>query len=502
MPNIEQHNRTYTHMYVPLISNGNFVDKIRTDFELIHRAPNSTTEKLLLTIHEMAECWLLFYAQKNILMIPGNLRAGLQVFEGTDINEITQHSTYTMQHQPTKILPELKKLLTFAYRRGMFAKKPFDTMDEFAIAEFLKDLLLEDVDSPAGHPFLVEFCLMFPFRVKNNSIYMISCDTLSSVFSKMVSACKAGVCSFICSVMTKAYVHGHHLLHEIRNGVVLHIISPIVRQLREMNGRIPKRHKTVLDSNGNITVDQFHFQYDDWSNIIPRTLELMKYAIRGMAVGDWWEMVVDVSLSIGVEVNHTNAELHLIGVSPMWKKGKDLPINLFDSLKAAMQMAFHGFGGGSARFTELGDPTMFHCVFVNQSIYYSFSSLKVFNHASRKFKEVERKLPPSVTRYFLLYRSFIQHNAGLFDDNNASSIFPTRHTATDCRAAHIISDLFHFEGVPDMTQIRHFWASVSNFVTGDDGPKTFITSSILRSGPATKPTSILIILPLEIRPSN
>jgi hypothetical protein len=103
--NEERHDHTYTHMYIPLLTaggkSGDFYQKIKTDFKMIHSPPDPATETLLISVHGMAEKWLLHYAQKNVLMIPGNLRAGLQMFEGhEDVNGISQHSTYTLQHNP------------------------------------------------------------------------------------------------------------------------------------------------------------------------------------------------------------------------------------------------------------------------------------------------------------------------------------------------------------------------------------------------------------------
>jgi hypothetical protein len=343
----------------------------------MHSPPDPATETLLISVHGMAEKWLLHYAQKNVLMIPGNLRAGLQMFEGhEDVNGISQHSTYTLQHDPKSILPELKKMISFAYLRGILTKGGMNTdpNDDFFVPEFLKDLLLvDDTASPTCHPFIVEFCLMSPFRVKHDSISMISCDTLSPVFSKMASVCKAGVCSFILSYANNNAFssHGPELITKIRQASVLHILSPFVRQLREMNGRLPKRRKTTLDMLGNITVDQFRFLFDDWSTVVPRLIFMMKSAIGKLAVGNWWETVVDVAAPVRVLVDATNGEMTISGVVPLWNHGSMLPLDEFDSFTAMIETAFHGFGGGSARFTKLSEPTMFHCLFVNQAIYYS-----------------------------------------------------------------------------------------------------------------------------------
>jgi hypothetical protein len=69
-----------------------------------------------------------------------------------------------------------------------------------------------------------------------------------------------------------------------------------------MYRRLPKRRKTTLDEIGNIVVDQFSFRFDDWSQIVPRSVLLMKLAISNLADGIWWEPVVDVLTVIQVHV--------------------------------------------------------------------------------------------------------------------------------------------------------------------------------------------------------
>jgi len=73
--------------------------------------------------------------------------------------------------------------------------------------------------------------------------------------------------------------------------------------------------------------------------------------------------------------------------------------------------------------TELKNPTMFFCVFHNQTIYYSMISLKVYNHLSQKINHVERKLPPIVGRYFLLFRSMVQwYSETLYKNHNGNDM--------------------------------------------------------------------------------
>ena len=477
LPNREKGDHTYTHMFTPLISQcggaAQFVQKIEEDFAAIHTLPNPTQEPLLLPIHNEAEIWLLKYAQKNILMVPGNLRAALQTFEGGEVDDISQRTIYTMQHDPTTLLIELKKLLSFAYRRGVFFRKPFHTNDGFAIAYFLADLMLEIPASVEHHPLAVEFCLMSGFRIEKNGskIKMISCDTISSIFAKVSSILKAAICSVICSYTEDAFsTHGPALLTAVRRSHVLHSLSPMLRQIREMHRRLPKRRKTTLDDVGNIVVDQFSFPFDTWSQIVPKTVLLMKLAMSNLANGIWWESVVDVLTDVKVHVECNTGDLFLVDVSPVWKQGSLFPLEHFDHLTALLEMSFHGFGGGSARLNELRDPTMFNCLFTNNTVYYTLSTLKGFNSTSRRTsKEIERKLPPVISRYFLLFRSLIQSNASLFtshdSDNTRNLIFPTRINRSAIQPSHIIRDLFSLSAIPNMIQVRHFWAGVSNFVT-------------------------------------
>ena len=183
LPGLEKHDHTYTHLFHPLVNGcDDFISKIKQDHSDIHTPPDSGSEQTLRLILENAEQWLLHHAKTATVMVPPQIRAGLQSFEGVEVNDINQKTTYTMQSKPESILAEMKKLLMFAYRRGKFAGRGFDPKKKLAVTDFLKNLLLEKNKSYVDLPFLAEFCLMFAFRVdKQGKISMISCDTVSSV---------------------------------------------------------------------------------------------------------------------------------------------------------------------------------------------------------------------------------------------------------------------------------------------------------------------------------
>ena len=226
-------------------------------------------------------------------------------------------------------------------------------------------------------------------------------------------------------------------------------------------------------------VDDFRFPYDDWSNAVPRVVAMMEASLQDLAVGTWWKSVVDVTQSVKVKVCSETSDLTLMGVDAMWQDYEDVPMDIFDTFTAIFEMAFHGMGGGAARMKELEDQPMHCCLFHNNSVYFTLASIKVFNIQSKKMRHVERKLPPIVARYYLLFRSLVQSWSILFEEDPSSFLIPSRiNRSKSLGPSYVIKDLFGLESTPDMTQVRQFWASVSNCITGKKkAPTTDLTSS-------------------------
>ena len=123
LPEKEKGDHSYTPMFYALFQGcSDFVGKINHDHKDIHYVPDPVTECMLILILKQAKYWLLTTAKYDILSLPGQIRAALQSFEGVVVNDISQKTTYTMQHNPRSILPVLNKLLACAYRRRLFTE--------------------------------------------------------------------------------------------------------------------------------------------------------------------------------------------------------------------------------------------------------------------------------------------------------------------------------------------------------------------------------------------
>jgi hypothetical protein len=78
---------------------------------------------------------------------------------------------------------------------------------------------------------------------------------------------------------------------------------------------------------------------------------MMKSTISKLAVGNWWEVVVDVAAPVRVLVDASDGDMTIDAVVSSWNHGSKLPLDEFDSFTAMIETAIHGFGGGSARLT-------------------------------------------------------------------------------------------------------------------------------------------------------
>jgi hypothetical protein len=115
---------------------------------------------------------------------------------------------------------------------------------------------------------------------------------------------------------------------------------------------------------------------------------------------------------ITVQTDHISGELFIVGFNEAWHSPMDLDyLNAFGTM---MEMTLHGFGGGSARLTELSYPTMLNVIWHNNTVYYKMESIKQFNHASKRQRTIERKLPPIVGRFYLLFCSLVRQQKNYF----------------------------------------------------------------------------------------
>jgi hypothetical protein len=103
---------------------------------------------------------------------------------------------------------------------------------------------------------------------------------------------------------------GPALVKAVRESPVIHILSSMVLvKSATIADYLETEERLTLDAKGNITVDQFSFRFDDWSQIAPSTVCLMRLAISQLANGLWWEPIVDVLTNVKISVNDKTGDI-------------------------------------------------------------------------------------------------------------------------------------------------------------------------------------------------
>ena len=63
--------------------------------------------------------WLESHVRLHFSRTPGNFRAGLMVFDGSDVDEVSQNTTFVFRENNDVVGRELKKLLCFLFRQDI-----------------------------------------------------------------------------------------------------------------------------------------------------------------------------------------------------------------------------------------------------------------------------------------------------------------------------------------------------------------------------------------------
>lgn len=89
----------YVSMFHSLVSGGNFGVQMATLVENWSR-PVSVEEASLSVLLRVANLWLNDYARLHINLIPADLRSALVSFDGQEVGEVSQNTTFTITQSP------------------------------------------------------------------------------------------------------------------------------------------------------------------------------------------------------------------------------------------------------------------------------------------------------------------------------------------------------------------------------------------------------------------
>jgi hypothetical protein len=426
-----------------------------------------------------AKTWLNASARRLVEMVPGNLRAGLQVFDGQEVGEVSQNYLYSFRHHEKTLLPEIVHLLSFAWRypTSLLAsfKKSANARDPKLVPALLGELVLENVEGFTSHPLVVQYCLARCFRMQSNKIVMASCGDNASTVAAVLSILRAGICSDIV-MLNMSDQQAKDFVQKARQSRVFNIICPMVRRLREMQRRKPKTGRTSVSPEGDIAVDGFDFPRNKWSKLVPSVLATCRERLALLLEGNEWLLFLDANTPLSVYRTERGRFIFSLSTSGKEVKSSQLVLKqrpdhalILDEIRAHVEIGFHGFGGGSMRYQELTRLTLRNIIWHFGTLYYSAESIKQFTSNSKKVNITDRKLPIEFARMYLLYD--LVARTGDSDIGLLPACSNPKHSMQDA-----IATIFNFSERPSALQIRHLWTSISN-VTFPNGQNAIVSAT-------------------------
>jgi hypothetical protein len=426
-----------------------------------------------------AETWLLDRARYDVGCVPANYRAAIQVFDGQDVGSVAVNYTYTFRHFEKSLLAEMKTMLCFAWRRSdqlparnVLAgfKLSYDSIrhDPFLVPKILHSLAIESLPNFFQHPVVVEYCLARCFRKRGANLTMIKCDSTSTQVAATMSILRAGVCGYLCSKTDCADESALEQVRLFRTSRTANVLSPFTRTLKEMSIQKGVKRMKSVSPEGDILVQSFEFPKAIWSKLIVDVHKVCKQLLSSLLVGENWWVVLDMAVSVSVRLT----EYQKVSFSMQSPDGNqfttaDVVVQTassigseFDRLEAYLSFAFFGLGGGAMRGTEVENLLLSHATWHGNTFYYTTHSIKTYSYKSQtKIKTVEHKLPASLARVFLLYRAISCAKANMDSKRMLPGLGSTTLTLGDAT-----TELFNFQTVPSITQVRQFITSISDLV--------------------------------------
>ena len=404
-------------------------------------------------------------ARHHVDLTPGNARAALQVFEGQEIGDVSQNYLCHFRHKESLLWQEVRRLIRHIYRCddelvSQFKLRP--RADDFSLLpNILSALFSEKVDGVLEHPLIVKYCVARAFRLKRGELHMPQCGDTASAIAATMSILRAACCSRAC-IYNFSDAEAELLVQELRRGRPINIMAPGMRKFREMQRRKGKSCKKTIAIDGDISVDGFSFPRETWSHLIPSIIEVCRDLLHEIFEKDLVDAFLDTQNPAAVARNEDGSfdfsvfrRNRKISCADFVLKNIIEQDEVIERLTSHVEVAFHGLGGGSTRETETHKLLRWNAIWHRGTFYCNTSSDKCFSYKSRPTgKEVEHKLPPTLARIFLLLAITSDDHTKLIphDVNNRS------HKMTDA-----IMELFSFSERPSATQVRQFFASVSNF---------------------------------------
>jgi hypothetical protein len=250
------------------------------------------------------------------------------------------------------------------------------------------------------------------------------------------------------------------VVRSVQNGRVTNLLAPYLKRLRDMNGRKPPLKNNTVNSNGDITSDAFTFPKSIWSTIIPRLTYMAKSCFEEIFIGAEWRHFLSLPISVADWIQlDVSVMMHGSCIPLKNVQVKEQVDNLLAQLQAIAELCLFGLGVGAVRHEELTRLKATSFQWHNSYLYYWTESWKQgsLKGSTKPIRLVEHRLSLTISRIFLLLRyAFVA--TGRIGYGEVLPCLP------EASMLSLIRDLFDFDCLPHMLNVRHFFTSIGNIL--------------------------------------
>jgi hypothetical protein len=189
-------------------------------------------------------------------------------------------------------------------------------------------------------------------------------------------------------------------------------MSPFIRKLKEMQSTKPIHRKVSVSSDKKIVIDSFEFSHEVWSNLIPSIVRATRVYLLELLDSEILDQLLDTTLAITVQNINSPDFVIMLGSQVfnclILECTEERLHFLLHALTSYVELSYHGCGGGAMRYEEVLCLNLRHLKWHRDTIYYYSETKKIFSIKCHAVRRVERKLPASLARIYLIYVSILR----------------------------------------------------------------------------------------------
>ena len=382
-----------------------FKERVHFLYDSINLKHIIDNQPLFDLLYHQGENWLTAQAALHVQMVPANYRSRLLVFDGArSPNAI---STFTFTAYPKRLLPEFKKLLSFLCQSN-HKLLPL-TRD---IPSLLAKLCLETVDSVQHHTTVMTYCAGRVVRGQEGSetLSVWSPSYIATMLSAILAMLRASICSMIYFMGRGYHEKASRLVENVQNSITVNFLASTIRRMRWRESLTPSSRKVSIQDNYDILVDGFMFKFQKWSNVIPIIFDKLVASLCKVIKGNRWVNLLNRRYPLFVcwssmgKTTMTLASGHNNYSQEDIVLQDDYDLCDIDVLASYLELAFHGTGLGSMRYTEISRSLFSDVRWHGGCVYYYSHSEKAFSVHHKGKNLIEHKLCMTLSRAYMVFR--------------------------------------------------------------------------------------------------